>query len=73
MVLEIRFGFPFIAPDPYPFAAADDAGAKKGSEQPSWARGPMDVVIGAVLMTCGDGLWSIDNLLIADRLRALLA
>ena len=73
MVLEIRSGFPFIAPDPYQIPAGDYAGPMGVGEPPSWEKAAMYVVMCAVLATCGGGLWSLDNLLIADLLRAMLA
>ena len=73
MVLEIRSGFPFIAPDPYQIPQGDYAGPMGVGEPPSWEKAAMYVVMCAVLATCGGGLWSIDNLLIADLLRNMLA
>ena len=72
MVLEIRSGFPFIAPDPYQIPDGDYAGPMGVGEPPSWEKAAMYVVMCAVLATCGGGLWSLDNLLIADLLRSLL-
>ena len=72
MVLEIISGFPFIAPDPYQIPEGDYAGPMGIGEPPSWEKAAMYVVMCAVLATCGGGLWSIDNLLIADLLRSLL-
>lgn len=72
MVLEIRLGFPFIAPDPYQIPKGDYAGPMGVGEPPSWEKAAMYVVMCAVLATCGGGLWSLDNLLIADLLRSML-
>ena len=73
MVLEIVSGFPFIAPDPYQIPEGDYAGPMGVGEPPSWEKAAMYVVMCAVLATCGGGAWSLDNLLIADLLRSLLA
>ena len=73
MVLEIISGFPFIAPDPYQIPEGDYAGPMGVGEPPSWEKAAMYVVMCLVLATCGGGLWSIDNLLIADLLRAALS
>ena len=73
MVLEIRSGFPFIAPDPYQIPDGDYAGPMGVGEPPSWEKAAMYVVMCTVLATCGGGLWSLDNLLIADLLSSLLA
>jgi putative oxidoreductase len=73
MVLEIVSGFPFIAPDPYQIPAGDYAGPMGVGEPPSWEKAAMYVVMCAVLASCGGGAWSLDNLLIADLLRSLLA
>jgi putative oxidoreductase len=69
MVLEIRSGFPFIAPDPYQIPAGDYAGPMGVGEPPSWEKAAMYVVMCLVLATCGGGLFSLDNLLIADLLK----
>jgi putative oxidoreductase len=71
MVLEIRLGFPFIAPDPYQIPEGDYAGPMGVGEPPSWEKAAMYVVMCGVLATCGGGLWSLDNLLIADLLQAM--
>ena len=73
MVLEIISGFPFIAPDPYQIPEGDYAGPMGVGEPPSWEKAAMYVVMCLVLATCGGGLWSLDNLLIADLLQNLLA
>jgi len=70
MLLEIRLGFPFIAPDPYQIPEGDYAGPMGVGEPPSWEKATMYVVMCGVLATCGGGLWSLDNLLIADLLHA---
>ena len=69
MVLEIRSGFPFIAPDPYQIPAGDYAGPMGVGEPPSWEKAAMYVVMCLVLASCGGGLISLDNLLIADLLK----
>jgi putative oxidoreductase len=71
MLLEIRLGFPFIAPDPYQIPEGDYAGPMGVGEPPSWEKAAMYVVMCGVLATCGGGLWSLDNLLIADLLQAM--
>jgi putative oxidoreductase len=72
MVLEIRSGFPFIAPDPYQIPAGDYAGPMGVGDPPSWEKAAMYVVMCLVLMACGGGLFSLDNLLIADLLMLAL-
>ena len=72
MVLELVSGFPFIAPDPYQIPEGDYAGPMGVGEPPSWEKAAMYVVMCLVLITSGGGLLSLDNLLIADLLRALL-
>lgn len=69
MVLEIRSGFPFIAPDPYQIPSGDYAGPMGVGDPPSWEKAAMYVVMCLVLATCGGGLFSIDTLLIADLLK----
>ena len=69
MVLEIRAGFPFIAPDPYQIPSGDYAGPMGVGEPPSWEKAAMYVVMCLVLAACGGGLFSLDNLLIADLLK----
>jgi putative oxidoreductase len=68
MVLEIRSGFPFIAPDPYQIPAGDYAGPMGVADPPSWEKAAMYVVMCVVLIFCGGGLFSLDNLLIAELL-----
>jgi putative oxidoreductase len=72
MVLEIRSGFPFIAPDPYQIPAGDYAGPMGVGEPPSWEKAAMYVVMCLVLMACGGGLFSLDDLLLADLLQLAL-
>ncbi|NDC33941.1 MAG: DoxX family protein [Synechococcaceae bacterium WB9_2_112] len=72
MLLEIRMGFPFIAPDPYQIPEGDYAGPMGVGEPPSWEKAAMYVVMCGVLATCGGGLWSLDNLLISDLLQTML-
>ena len=72
MVLELRSGFPFIAPDPYLIPDGDYAGPMGVGEPPSWEKAAMYVVMCLVLIGCGGGLLSLDNLLIADLLRVVL-
>ena len=72
MVLEIRSGFPFIAPDPYLIPDGDYAGPMGVGEPPSWEKAAMYVVMCVVLIFCGGGLLSLDNLLIVDLLRVAL-
>ena len=70
VVLEIRSGTPFIAPDPYQIPEGDYAGPMGVGEPPSWEKASMYVVMCLVLMFCGGGFFSLDNLLIADVLQA---
>ena len=72
MVLELRSGFPFIAPDPYLIPDGDYAGPMGVGEPPSWEKAAMYVVMCLVLIGCGGGLLSLDNLLIEDLLRVAL-
>ncbi|MCP9899655.1 DoxX family protein [Cyanobium sp. Cruz CV13-4-11] len=72
MVLELVSGFPFIAPDPYQIPPGDYAGPMGVGEPPSWEKAAMYVVMCLVLITSGGGLFSLDDLLIADLLRAIL-
>lgn len=71
-VVEIVSGSPFIAPDPYQIPEGDYAGPMGIGEPPSWEKAAMFVVMCLVLATCGGGLFSIDNALIADLLPKLL-
>ena len=73
MVLEIASGFPFIGPDPYQIPAGDYAGPMGVGDPPSWEKAAMYVVMCLVLATCGGGLFSLDNLIIADILKALIS
>lgn len=73
MVLEIRSGFPFIAPDPFQIPPGEYVGPMGVGEPPSWEKAAMYVVMCVVLIGCGGGLGSLDNLLLADLLRSLLA
>ena len=73
MVLELRSGFPFIAPDPFQIPSGDYAGPMGVGEPPSWEKAAMYVVMCLVLIACGGGLYSIDTLLLNDLLRSLLA
>jgi len=72
-VLEIFLGLPFIAPDPYQIPEGDYAGPMGVGEPPSWEKAAMYVVMCLVLMTCGGGLFSLDNLLIADLVQAAIS
>ena len=72
MVLELRSGFPFIAPDPYLIPDGDYAGPMGVGEPPSWEKAAMYVVMCLVLIGCGGGFLSLDELLIDDLLRGLL-
>jgi putative oxidoreductase len=72
MVLEIASGFPFIGPDPYQIPAGDYAGPMGVGDPPSWEKAAMYVVMCLVLATGGGGLFSLDNLIIADMLKALI-
>jgi putative oxidoreductase len=72
MLLEIRSSFPFMAPDPYLIPDGDYAGPMGTGEPPSWEKAAMYVVMCLVLMGCGGGFLSLDNLLIADLVRMAL-
>ena len=72
MVLELRSGFPFIAPDPYLIPDGDYAGPMGVGEPPSWEKAAMYVVMCLVLIGCGGGFLSLDALLIGDLLHGLL-
>ena len=72
MVLEISSGTPFIAPDPYQIPEGDYAGPMGIGEPPSWEKAAVYVVMCLVLITSGGGLYSLDNLVIAELLRSLL-
>jgi len=72
VVVELKAGFPFIAPDPYQIPEGDYAGPMGVGEPPSWEKAAMYVVMCGVLASCGGGLFSLDNLLIADILKTLL-
>jgi len=69
---EISSGFPFIAPDPFQNPKGDYAGPMGVGEPTSWEKAAMYVVMCGVLASCGGGLFSLDNLLIADILKTLL-
>jgi putative oxidoreductase len=71
VVLEISSGFPFIAPDPYQIPAGDYAGPMGVGDPPSWEKAAMYVVMCMVLIGCGGGLFSLDNLLLADLLAGI--
>ncbi len=72
MVIEIKAGFPWFAPDPYQIPEGDYVGPMGIGEPPSWEKAAMYVVMCLVTMFCGGGLFSLDNLLIADLLKLAL-
>ena len=72
VVLELRKGFPFIAPDPFQIPQGDYAGPMGVGEPPSWEKAAMYVVMCSVLMTSGGGPISIDLLWVAPRLHQFL-
>ena len=72
VVLEIRSGFPFIAPDPFQIPEGDYAGPMGVGEPPSWEKAAMYVVMCAVLIGSGGGPISVDLLVLAPRLQLLL-
>ena len=72
MVLEIRLGFPWFAPDPYQIPPGDYEGPMGVGDPPSWEKASMYVVMCLVLMFVGGGLFSVDQILIADLLTSLL-
>lgn len=67
-VLEISQGLPFIAPDPYQIPAGDYLGPNGIGDPPSWEKAAMYVVMCLVLIGCGGGFFSLDDLLLADLL-----
>ncbi len=72
MVLEIRSGFPSSPPTPtrsQPATTPD----RWGWGAPSWEKAATYVVMALVLIFCGGGLFSLDNLLIEDLLNLALA
>ncbi|MFN6133664.1 MAG: hypothetical protein ACK46L_12325 [Synechococcaceae cyanobacterium] len=73
MVLEIGAGLPFIGPDPFQIPSGDYVGPMGVGEPPSWEKAAMYVVMCLVLIACGGGIYSLDNLLLADLLRSALA
>jgi putative oxidoreductase len=73
MVLEIRAGLPFIGLDPFQIPSGDYVGPMGVGEPPSWEKAAMYVVMCLVLIACGGGIYSLDNLLLADLLRSALA
>lgn len=73
VVLEIRGGLPFIGPDPFQIPPGDYVGPLGVGEPPSWEKAAMYVVMCIVLIACGGGNYSLDNLLLADLLRNMLA
>jgi putative oxidoreductase len=72
VVLEIRSGLPFIAPDPFQIPAGDYAGPMGVGEPPSWEKAAMYVVMCLVLIGCGGGPLSLDALLLEDLLQVWL-
>mgnify|MGYP003336033599 FL=1 len=72
MVLEIRLGFPWFAPDPYQIPPGDYEGPMGVGDPPSWEKASMYVVMCLVLMFVGGGLYSVDQVLVADLLTSLL-
>jgi putative oxidoreductase len=72
LVLEVSAGFPFIAPDPFQIPAGDYVGPMGVGDPPSWEKAAMYAVMAVVLISCGGGALSLDNLLIADLLQTLL-
>jgi putative oxidoreductase len=71
VVLEIRSGFTFIAPDPFQIPEGDYAGPMGVGEPPSWEKAAMYVVMCAVLMASGGGPLSLDLVLVAPRLQVI--
>ena len=72
VVLELRNGFPFIAPDPFQIPQGDYAGPMGVGEPPSWEKAAMYVVMCSVLITSGGGPISVDLLWVAPRLQQFL-
>jgi putative oxidoreductase len=73
VVVELKAGFPFIGPDPYQIPPGDYAGPMGVGDPPSGEKAARSVVRCAVLASCGGGLFSLDNLLIADLLKTMLS
>jgi putative oxidoreductase len=72
VVLEIRSGFPFIAPDPFQIPEGDYVGPMGVGEPPSWEKAAMYVVMCAVLIGSGGGPISVDLLVLAPHLKLWL-
>ncbi|MCP9849433.1 DoxX family membrane protein [Cyanobium sp. Morenito 9A2] len=72
LVLEIRSGFPFIAPDPYLIPAGDYAGPMGVGEPPSWEKAAMYVVMALVLIAAGGGALSLDGAWVRPLLQGWL-
>ena len=72
VVLEIKNGFPFIAPDPFQIPEGDYVGPMGVGDPPSWEKAAMYVVMCAVLITAGAGPFSVDLAIVAPKVQALL-
>jgi putative oxidoreductase len=66
IVLKIRAGFPMIPPDPYQIAEGDYVGPMGLGAPPNWEKAAMYAVMAFVLIACGGGMLSLDNLFTAE-------
>lgn len=72
VVLEIKNGFPFIAPDPFQIPEGDYVGPMGVGDPPSWEKAAMCVVMCGVLITAGGGPFSLDLAVVAPKVQAWL-
>ena len=72
VVLEIKNGFPFIAPDPFQIPEGDYVGPMGVGDPPSWEKAAMYVVMCGVLITAGGGPFSLDLAVVAPKVQAWL-
>ena len=72
VALEIKKGFPFIAPDPFQIPEGDYAGPMGVGDPPSWEKAAMYVVMCGVLITSGGGPFSVDLAFVSPTVQALL-
>lgn len=72
VVLEIKNGFPFIAPDPFQIPEGDYVGPMGVGDPPSWEKAAMYVVMCGVLITAGGGPFSLDLAVVAPNVQAWL-
>ena len=72
VVLEIKNGFPFIAPDPFQIPEGEYVGPMGVGDPPSWEKAAMYVVMCGVLITAGGGPFSLDLAVVAPKVQAWL-